>query len=97
MVKKETILCDICNERVADSKCDICHKDACKECRGYKSLRFGNVELFRIITCNNCFRANRTAFESNDSYSDGDFIKETKEIILNRLKKVVMLNNLEKK
>jgi len=30
-MKAEVVLCDVCKERVATGKCDVCGKDVCKQ------------------------------------------------------------------
>jgi len=55
-MEKQTIICDVCDERVAKCKCEICGKDVCSTCLGDVSIGFTNLDtrLLNIDTCEKC-------------------------------------------
>ncbi len=94
MVKREINICDICKDRIANKKCDICGKDTCGGCRNSKPINMGSEHLTLIITCRDCYNLNKKMIESLDLSKNKELIKSIKTPILNHLKKIAILNNL---
>lgn len=58
-MKTETTLCDLCKEKVAKFKCEICEKDCCKNHIQTFFLRSNGVygkSTPSIYLCKNCWK-----------------------------------------
>ena len=48
MIKKEVIVCDICNNTFARKKCFLCDKDICSNCGNRSKI------VYDMFLCKNC-------------------------------------------
>lgn len=102
--KKKVTICDICQERVADSKCQLCGKDICKTeensngilqkgCVKFLDIKFGNITL-KIEYCSDCFEKSIWENIRKSEFWTDEFVKEIREKFVDYIKKGVMLDNL---
>ena len=84
MVKRETEICDFCNDRIGTYKCEVCEKDTCSDCGGYQ---YGDEGLIgkSIGVCKNC----------QILEIDKEFIKKLRKELLTHLKKQAIMVKLE--
>ena len=57
MVEKNARICDVCENHIAKSKCEICDKDICEECADVVMIGLYQGEgdvLFNINACHKC-------------------------------------------
>ena len=103
MVKTETILCDICKEKIGISKCSICDKDLCYSCnliswlemRGTFQDGSGNFGRNALYFCEDCHKKLVNNNLSNKPLIDNEFLKKLSKKIINHIKKKLILNNLK--
>jgi len=107
MLKKEVNVCDVCNNRITDKKCEICKKDVCKFCvriltlslsgsLGNNSDSFKRKRIISLLTCRNCFNILNRATKIKDAKEllNNEFLMEMREKIRNQLNKVVLSESL---
>ena len=103
MVKTETILCDICKEKIGISKCSICDKDLCSGCGVISWLKlsgvypdgsgdFGKYELYFCGECHFNLVSNNS---SNKPLLENEFLKKLSDKTINHIKRKLILNNLK--
>ena len=101
--KKEVVICDKCNEKIAKYKCDLCEIDLCSEYNCSKEI---NLEVKKRVGTENPISFNRIYFCSDCEEKVFELLKETpneildkenkiKDIIIERVKKNLMLNGLK--
>ena len=101
MVKTNTILCDICENRVARSKCNLCGSDICnfRSCIRTFPIDFG--EGFRkrigILYCRNCWDEKIKDLISKKDFWDEDFIEKTAKSVGDCIRKKLIIEGLEDK
>ena len=99
-MKKEIIVCDICCKNTDDiedfvkatEKCELCGKEICEDCCSYLKIvdEEEEIEIFFLTYCNDCEEGTRL-----NKKEDKKIIKEVKEILLNHIKKKVLIKNLK--
>jgi len=93
-LKKEVIVCDECNGKIAVSKCDICERDICNSCFSGNSitLKGNSLFIFRICRkCNERLRDNKFKFNINQ-----ETIDSIKRQIIEQYKTQLLLFEIEK-
>ena len=94
MVEQEkVIVCDFCKEKITKSKCEICHRDLCSSCGKILSINLGKgqISISKILVCSDCNNKASMIKESVDIDVGG----EIKKMILDKLKKGMILKNLD--
>lgn len=101
-MKTETILCDICKEKVAIMKCSFCGKDICEErkCRklfdtNLEMARDSKIELFAISFCSDCQAQYYSNIISSASSYSKEFRESIREMIIGNLKKQMVVKELK--
>jgi len=108
MVEETIILCDVCKERVAKSKCNLCGKDICKyrSCiREFPVSIGGKVnpydvsggKLMSILYCRNCWDKKIKDLMNKKDFWDEIFIEKTVKSIADCIRKRLIIENLEDK
>ena len=103
MVKTETILCDICKEKIGFSKCNICAKDLCGGCGLILWLEFsgvypdgsGNFGRYALYFCGDCHKKLVDNSSSDKPLLEKEFLKKLSGKTINHIKKKLILSNLE--
>ena len=106
MVKTNTILCDICKERVAKDKCNLCGEDICnfRSCiRKFPVSIGGKVYPYEIVVgkiinllyCRNCWDKKIKDLINKDDFWDETFIEKTVKSIADCIRKRLILEGLE--
>ncbi len=110
MVEETITLCDVCKERVAKSKCNLCGKDIC----GYRSCirefpiaigkthssYTGNVigvKTISILYCRDCWDNKLKDLINKKGFWDEDFLKKTSKSVGDCIRKKLIIENLEDK
>lgn len=102
MKKKDIIICDKCGEKIAKYKCDLCGKDLCSDYTCSKGVdlkaersRGGSAGYFnKIYLCEGCEKKFFDLLVKNAKETlDED--NKIKKIIIERVKKNLMLENLK--
>jgi len=96
MTKKTALICDVCNDRIAKSSCDICGKDLCDKCSKIKMVG-SMVTFIEYVLCSPCENQIQRISVKNPALFKEVF-KEKKELldgIIEGLKAVVMLAKVE--
>jgi hypothetical protein len=93
-MRKDVLICDICEITIASKKCELCGKDICEECNHDKFIGYITYEI--CSKCDEKFQSIAT--------NDPDFLLqifkekiELKKEVINILKNAFMLYNLEDK
>ncbi|KKK65362.1 hypothetical protein LCGC14_2974880 [marine sediment metagenome] len=103
MVKTETILCDVCKEKIGISKCSICDKDLCSSCwviswlevNGVYPDGSGTFGRYTLYFCGNCHSKLVSNTSSNKPLLENEFLKKLSKKTINHIKRKLILNNLE--
>ena len=109
MVKTNTILCDICKERVAKGTCQLCGNDICnfRSCirkfpiniggtkNPYDSQVYGGKTI-DILYCRDCWDKKIKDLISKKDFWDEDVIEKTAKSIGECIRKRLIIENLEK-
>lgn len=91
-MKKEAIICDVCENFLAETKCDICGKDVCEKCHEETNIGF--------IDYNFCSSCSKAIMKMNTENFLGDIFKDKTEIkkeIAEILKNAMILFEIEEK
>lgn len=83
-MKKEVIICDICNKTLAKRKCEICNKDFCEGCGTEWKIKLSYHNGFFTDLCKNC---------ANTKF-DKEVIEKIKEKMIKIMKKGKILERL---
>lgn len=99
MVEKEkVVICDDCKEKIAKYKCRLCEKDLCRDCLKEKKLFLGDNAFNWVHICSDCCQklsnlmSGNTIQKSRENLDEDDKIEK---IIIDRIKKNLILKNLE--
>lgn len=97
MVEKQARICDVCDNHVANNKCDVCSKDICQECTEGISLGFlDEANALEINTCEKCKKQfSRVCLSEPNIFED--VFKDQPEIrnsIIELIKNVMMLKKV---
>jgi hypothetical protein len=108
-MKTEIILCDVCNDKIARHKCEICEKDMCADCRDVLSTETAGTRSFSSTilllttevcrTCASKIRCDNKVDSSGYVSKKGSRMynsPEVKRAVLTALKNEVGLTELEK-
>ena len=101
MVEKEkVVICDDCKEKIAKHKCEVCNKDLCGSCFRSFRLDINDFCFNQIYACENCKVKGDDLFrgkpiEENKENFDKD--NRIKKIMLDRIKKNLIIENLKDK
>lgn len=108
MVKTNTILCDVCKERVAKTTCNLCGNDICnfRSCiRKFPISIGGTADMYRIIKegkridilyCRSCWDKKIKDLINKKDFWDEDVIEKTAKSIGECIRKRLIIENLEK-
>lgn len=91
-MKKEAIICDVCENFLAETKCDVCGKDVCEKC--HKETNIGFIDY------NFCSSCSKAVIKMNTENFLGDIFKDKTELkkeIAEILKNAIMLFEIEEK
>ncbi len=107
MTKETIILCDVCKERVAKSKCNLCGKDICKyrSCIRKFPVSIGgrvvydssSAKTINILYCRNCWDKKIKDWINKKDFWDEDFIEKTAKSIGDCIRKKLIIESLEDK
>lgn len=92
MTKKEVNICDICNEELAKSKCELCNRDVGSNCEEPISLAIEENEIIEFNGCHNCAAAMTLI-----KFEKKDMPKEVLEPLIAWLKDLMTLEGLRDK
>jgi hypothetical protein len=97
-MEKQTTICDVCDERVAKCKCEICNKDICSECLGNIFIGFSDHDtpLFNLNTCERCGKQLGRVCSSEPKIFE-DVLKDKPELkkeIIEVIKNIMMLKKI---
>ena len=99
MVEKEKIIiCDICEKSIAKHKCEVCGKDLCEDCFRSFTLDIENYGFNVIHFCEGCKVKASDLFRGKsltENYENFDKDNEIKKIILDKIKKNLIIENLK--
>lgn len=93
MKQTDIIVCDFCKERITKSKCEVCYRDLCVSCCKILPINLGKgqISINKILVCSDC--SNKISMV-NDGI-DIDDKGEIKKMVLGKLKKSLILKNLD--
>lgn len=101
MVEKEkVIICDICKKQIAMYKCEICGNDLCEDCFRSFKLDIGEFSFNVIHFCEDCKVKTNDLFRSKslrENYENFDEDDKIKKIMLDKIKKNLIIENLKEK
>ncbi len=99
MVEKEKIIiCDDCEKTIAKHKCKVCKKDLCENCFRSFTLSIGDFGFNVIHFCEGCKVKANDLFSGKslqENYENFDKDNEIKKIILDKIKKNLIIENLK--
>lgn len=100
MVKETIILCDVCKDRVARNKCNLCGKDICKYRSCFREFPviiggYGIGKTMNILYCKNCWDKKIKELISKKDFWDEDFITKTAKSVGDCIRKKLIIENLE--
>jgi hypothetical protein len=99
-MKTEVIVCDLCKEKIAKQKCEICDEDCCEDCSHTWNYDVWDVPINNILTCVRCSEQinnmRRTANKESKRLEKLDTDNSTKKLIIDTLKQRLILFNLNK-
>ena len=97
MVKRECLICDVCNKSVAENSCNFCKKDVCGNCETYFTIDIYNGQknpyLEKVKVCQGCY--NHIGKVNPNDFPD-EFKKEIRDLMMEQLKKIVLVKAFDK-
>ena len=103
MKKTEVIICDKCNQKISDKKCDICNIDLCKDCTKPLQSNFGDwrTPIVDLKLCKDCRRKSMKLIENecleikNNKIKKDNIVEMTNKFVISQIKNRGILNELE--
>ena len=110
MVEETIVLCDVCKERVAKAKCNLCGKDICKyrACVREFPINFGGKvdnyghmfakgAVINILYCRDCWDKKIKGLVSRKDFWDEAFVEKTAKSVADCIRKRLIIESLEGK
>ena len=93
MLKEKINICDLCEKRISNLKCEICEKDCCVGCLSSPYLSIKRMKLFEYPICKECStKLNLTNVDLDITQDIKDSLKQQ---ITEQINKAMLLSALE--